>query len=83
MPYTGATRRVRYWYSCGCATEILEYLFTTWVYPRGAPQPHTPPLRELKVPCSYQVRAIGKFALLRYLSEFRFQVLTAITNDLS
>ena len=31
----------------------------------------------LKVPCSYYVSAIGKFALLRYLSEFRFQVLTS------
>jgi len=37
----------------------------------------------LKVPCSYKVSAIGKLALLRYLSEFRFQVLTAITNDVS
>jgi len=35
------------------------------------------------VPCSYSVSAIGKFALLRYLSEFRFQVLvlTAITSE--
>jgi len=28
----------------------------------------------LKVPCSYKLTAMGKFALLRYLSEFRFQV---------
>jgi len=27
----------------------------------------------LKVPCSYQVSAIGKFALLRYLSEMHFK----------
>jgi len=32
----------------------------------------------LKVLCSYQVTALSKFALLRYLSEIRFQVLTAI-----
>jgi len=33
------------------------------------------------MPCSYLVRAMGKFALLRYLSEFRFRVLTEITSD--
>ena len=38
--------------------------------------------RQLKVPCSYLVNAIGEFALLMYLSEFRFQVLTAITSEL-
>jgi len=32
----------------------------------------------LKVLCSYYVTALSKFALLRYLSEIRFQVLTAI-----
>jgi len=37
----------------------------------------------LKVLCSYYVNAIGKIALLRYLSEFRFQVQTAITSDVS
>jgi len=30
-----------------------------------------------------QVNAIGKIALLRYVSEFRLQVLTAITSNLS
>ena len=37
----------------------------------------------LKVLCSYYVNAISKIALLRYLSEFRFQVLAAITSDVS
>jgi len=32
----------------------------------------------LKVLCSYKVTALSKFALLRYLSEIRFQVLAAI-----
>jgi len=32
----------------------------------------------LKVLCSYQVTALSKLALLRYLSEIRLQVLTAI-----
>jgi len=32
----------------------------------------------LKVLCSYEVTALSKFALLRYLSEIRFQVLAAI-----
>jgi len=32
----------------------------------------------LKVLCSYWGTALSKFALLRYLSEIRFQVLTAI-----
>ena len=31
--------------------------------------------RSLKVLCSYSVNALSKFALLRYLSEIRFQVL--------
>ena len=35
------------------------------------------------MPYSYSVNAIGKFALLKSLSECRFQVLTAITSDLS
>jgi len=34
----------------------------------------------IKVLCSYQVTALSKFALLRYLSEIRFQVLD---SDLS
>ena len=29
--------------------------------------------------CSYEVTALSKFALLRYLSEIRFHVLTAIS----
>ena len=29
---------------------------------------------DLKVPCSYSITAMGKFALLRYLSEFRLRV---------
>jgi len=37
----------------------------------------------LKVLCSYEVNAICKVALLRYLSEFRFQVLTAIASNLT
>ena len=37
----------------------------------------------LKVLCSYLVNTIFKIALLRYLSEFRFQVLTAITSSLT
>ena len=28
----------------------------------------------LKVPCSFQLTAMGKFALLRYLSEFRLRI---------
>jgi len=30
-----------------------------------------------------KIGAIGKFDLLRYLSEFRVQVVTAITSDLA
>jgi len=29
------------------------------------------------------INAMGKFALLMYISEIRFQVLTAITSDVS
>jgi len=43
------------------------------------PEPET----SLKVLYSYSVNAIGKIALLSYLSEFRFRVLTAIISDLS
>jgi len=35
-----------------------------------------------KGPCSYKVRAIRKFAPLRYLSELCFHVLTAGISDL-
>jgi len=36
----------------------------------------------LKVPCSYEVSALSKFALLRYMSEFCFHVLMATISDL-
>ena len=51
--------------------------------PIGARRGRAATRDSLKVPCSYEISAIGKFALLRYLSEFRFQILTAITSDLS
>jgi len=35
----------------------------------------------LKVPCSYSVSVIRKFALLLYICEFCFYVLTAIISD--
>ena len=43
---------------------------------RCEPQKHVelPPLRLKKVPCSYGVSALGKFALFRYMSEFRLRV---------
>jgi len=39
----------------------------------------------LRVKCALQLlsKPIGEFALLRYLSEFWFRVLTAITSDVS
>ena len=37
----------------------------------------------LKVPCSYGVSVIGRFAVLMYMSEFCFHVLTAIVGDVS
>jgi len=37
----------------------------------------------LKVPSSYCVRAMGEFALLMYMSGFRFQVRMASTSDVS
>ena len=37
----------------------------------------------LKVLCSNSVNVISKIVLLRYLSDFRFQLLTAITRDVS
>ena len=61
------------------STAVLCSFLETWTQSLHLLVPTT----RLKVPPSYKVTATGKFALLRYLSEFRFQVLTAITSDLS
>ena len=35
----------------------------------------------LKLPCSYKVNELSRFALVMYMSEFRLRGMTAITSD--